>query len=132
MKTNERLKPTRLRGKPWPLLCWAVVLSASFAIAHLLGLRQYTSVLSGTASFAPVWQVAGLVYIGLYVLFVVGVPILLLAASLQKAVDTASAWRAGKAGDAPAPPAVPAVAHAEPAEPAEPAAPAEPQAPPHK
>ncbi|MBT7165291.1 MAG: hypothetical protein HN904_21105 [Victivallales bacterium] len=62
----------------------AVVLSVLFLIAHLLGLRQYTSVLSGTASFGSLQRLGGVVYLALYSLFVVCVPVLVIAAGLAR------------------------------------------------
>ena len=77
----------------WPhsrasrLLCSAAALSVPFLIVHLLGFRQYTSVLSGTASFGTLRSAAGLAYLAAYFLFVVCAPILAIAAGLARAVD---------------------------------------------
>jgi hypothetical protein len=61
-----------------------------FAIAHLAGLREHTTFLSGTlADPAMRWEVAaflGTAYLLLYFAFVLLVPILLLAAAASAAV----------------------------------------------
>lgn len=72
----------------------AAALCAAFLVAHLLGLRQYTSVLSGTAAFGFPQLLRGVVYITFYVLFVVWVPVLLIAAALARVVET---WRQRRA-----------------------------------
>ena len=66
----------------------AVVLSVLFLIAHLLGLRQYTSVLSGTASCGSLRRLGGIMYLTFYFLFVVCVPVLVIAAGLARALET--------------------------------------------
>jgi hypothetical protein len=65
----------------------AAVLCALFLVVHLLGFRRYTSFLSGTATLDYLPLLGGAVYILLYILFVVGVPVLLIAAALAKALE---------------------------------------------
>ena len=67
-----------------PLLMRAAILTLTFLILHLLGLRQYTSVLSGTATFSVVKQALGATYGVIYALFITLTPILLIAAALAK------------------------------------------------
>ena len=62
----------------------AVLICVVFALAHLSGLREFTSVLNGTTgSVAMDWQTAaalGVTYILLYLAFVLLVPTMILAA----------------------------------------------------
>ena len=71
---------------PKDFLKRALVISIAFLIAHLAGLREYTSFLNGTmASVELGWKMCaflGLGYLALYFAFVLVVPILILAASL--------------------------------------------------
>ena len=64
----------------------AVVLAVIFAVADLAGLRQYTSILNGTAGSLEISRglaaFLGLSYVFAYLGFVLLVPILLLAAGL--------------------------------------------------
>jgi len=64
----------------------ALALGALFLVAHLAGLREYTTFLSGTAANPEAglrWSsFLGMVYIVLYLGFVVAAPILILAAGL--------------------------------------------------
>ena len=66
------------------LLQRALGLSGLFLLAHLAGLREFTSVLNGTVgSVAAGWKLSSflaLVYILLYLAFVILVPVLVLAA----------------------------------------------------
>lgn len=75
-------------GSPRYLLEWAAMLAILFVIVQLAGLREFTSVLNGTIGSTNLsWQTAsffGAVYIFAYLAFVLGVPILLLAAVLLK------------------------------------------------
>jgi len=77
---------------PKDFLLRAAVITAFFLIAHLAGLREYTSFLSGTVASPDMgWQQAaffGLVYLILYFAFVLLVPILLLAALVQGAIKS--------------------------------------------
>jgi len=62
----------------------AMAISALFLAAHLAGLREFTSVLNGTAGSLAVEVKLGtflaLIYILLYLAFVILVPVLVLAA----------------------------------------------------
>jgi amino acid permease len=69
----------------------AAVFSALFCVIHLLGFRQYTSILSGTASFSFIKNACGVIYLVLYIAVVVYVPILVIAAGLTKLMETAVA-----------------------------------------
>jgi hypothetical protein len=64
----------------------AIIISCFFALAHLFGLKEFTSVLNGTAgSVALGWTasaILGLTYVFLYVAFILFVPIFLLAAGM--------------------------------------------------
>ncbi len=62
----------------------AVLWCAAFGVAHLLGFRAYTSVLSGTSSQGIVQHTLGAAYIVLYVGLVCLVPVLLIGAALLK------------------------------------------------
>ena len=75
------------RSRPRRFLISALIVSLCFGATHLLGWREYTSVLSGTASFGTLPRLAGAIYAVFYTLFVVYVPILLIAAILAKAWD---------------------------------------------
>jgi len=67
----------------------AIMIAAAFGLAHLLGLREFTSLLNGTTGSTNMsWQLAiflGLIYIVLYFALVILAPILLIAAGLLKA-----------------------------------------------
>ena len=67
----------------------ALLIGVAFALAHLMGLREFTSVLNGTTGSVDMsWQAAafrGLIYIFLYLAFISLVPALLLAAVLVAA-----------------------------------------------
>jgi len=71
------------------LLQRAAVICGLFLIAHLAGLREFTSVLNGTMGSTAVGVTLGTflaaVYILLYLAFVVLVPVLILAAMLLAA-----------------------------------------------
>ncbi len=73
---------------PKDLLLRAAAIAVFFLIAHLTGLREDTSFLSGTVSAPDLgWRqtaFGGLIYLILYFAFVLLAPILLLAALLQK------------------------------------------------
>ncbi len=64
----------------------ACALSVMFLLAHLAGLREFTSVLNGTiGSVAAGWNLSAflaIIYIVLYLAFVILVPILVLAAMI--------------------------------------------------
>jgi hypothetical protein len=61
------------------LIAYAILISIFFLVVHLLGFREYTSILSGTGSFNTWKQYYGTLYIILYNCFVLIVPILLIA-----------------------------------------------------
>ncbi|MCW5211820.1 hypothetical protein VU04_02795 [Desulfobulbus sp. TB] len=63
---------------------YAILFILLFAGAHLLGFREYTGILSGTASLDQYHQYYGVLYILLYVNFVVIVPVLLIASVLTE------------------------------------------------
>jgi hypothetical protein len=65
----------------------AILWSLAFGVIHLLGLRAYTSMLSGTGSVAILERLAGAAYLLLYAGVVFLVPVLLIAAGLLKAVE---------------------------------------------
>ena len=71
---------------PKDLLQRAGAISALFLVAHLAGLREFTSVLNGTiGSVAAGWKLSGflaLIYILLYLAFVILVPVLVLTAMI--------------------------------------------------
>lgn len=88
----------------WPFLRRAALLSLVFLMVHLLGFRQYTCVLSGTASFGVLQQLGGALYLVFYGLFVILVPILLLAAGLARLLDAFTDRRpCGASADSPEP-----------------------------
>ena len=76
---------------PKGLLLRAAGLTALFLIVHTAGLREYTMVLSGTSPTGirmDAWGgFLGVAYVGLYFGFVLGVPVLLLAAALFMAIQ---------------------------------------------
>jgi membrane protein implicated in regulation of membrane protease activity len=71
---------------PKDLLQRAGAISVLFLVAHLAGLREFTSVLNGTiGSVAAGWKLSGflaLIYILLYLAFVILVPVLVLTAMI--------------------------------------------------
>ena len=68
------------------LLQRALGVSVLFLLAHLAGLREFTSVLNGTVgSVAAGWKLSGflaLIYLLLYLASVILVPVLVLAATI--------------------------------------------------
>ncbi len=92
---SQRTRARRSFASPGYLLEWAVMLSVLFIIAHLFGLREYTSVLNGTIGSTNLsWQTAsflGAAYVFVYLGFVVVVPILILAAGILKLYQKAVA-----------------------------------------
>ena len=68
------------------LLQRAGAISVLFLVAHLAGLREFTSVLNGTiGSVAAGWKLSSflaLIYILLYLAFVILVPVLVLTAMI--------------------------------------------------
>ena len=78
----------------WGFLKRAVLYSLAFGLAHLLGFRAYTSLLSGTASFGVLQCMFGTVYLVLYLGFVLLAPVLLIASGLLTAIAlTSGHWR---------------------------------------
>lgn len=71
---------------PTAFLVRAVVITAFFCLSELLGLREYTTFLSGTTANVNLsWQTAaalGLIHLLLYVGFVGLVPVFVIAAGL--------------------------------------------------
>jgi hypothetical protein len=71
---------------PAGFLLRAVIITVLFCTSELLGLREYTTFLSGTSGNINLsWQMAsllGLIHLLLYVAFVLLVPILLITAGL--------------------------------------------------
>jgi hypothetical protein len=71
---------------PSGLLFRAAAIAAAFLICHALGLRQYTTIASGTAPVAfggqSVGAALGILYIASYFGFVLLAPVLVLAAGL--------------------------------------------------
>ena len=69
---------------PKDLVKRALLIGVAFAVAHIMGLREFTSVLNGTTGSVEMsWQAAafrGLLYIFLYLALVLLVPTFLLAA----------------------------------------------------
>jgi len=95
-KQEEKKKPpgrlSRLAGlafSPRGLLLRAAIISFVYLAARLAGLREYTTIISGTSPTGDVtdWWSAGLgvVYVTLYLGFVLLVPVLLIAAALLTA-----------------------------------------------
>lgn len=74
--------PARFIGQRFT--AYAILFILLFAGAHLLGFREYTGILSGTASLDQYHQYYGVLYILLYVNFAVTVPILLIAGVLTE------------------------------------------------
>lgn len=72
----------------------AVLWCVAFGAVHLLGLRAYTSLLSGTSSYGMVQQVLGVTYIVLYAGLVFLVPVLVIAAVLVECAVLAIDFRA--------------------------------------
>jgi hypothetical protein len=60
----------------------ALILGALYGAAHLAGLREDTTILSGTAPPGGGSAALGLVYVALHFAFVIGAPILVLAAAI--------------------------------------------------
>jgi len=90
MRALSLLVPTRCIT-PRGLALRAVEFAAPFLIAHLLGLRRFTSVLCGTMDTGelagPFSALAGLVYVLLYLGATVVAPILAIGAGLLWSVQ---------------------------------------------
>jgi hypothetical protein len=74
---------------PAAFLARAIIIAVLFGISELLGLREYTTFLSGTsASLNLSWQTGatlGLIHLLLYVAFILLAPVLLITAGLLTA-----------------------------------------------
>ena len=94
---RQKSRPQGCVPSPGYLLEWAAMLTVLFIVAHLVGLREFTSVLNGTIGSTNLsWQTAsflGVVYIFLYLGFVILAPILVLAAAMLKLWQKAMARR---------------------------------------
>jgi hypothetical protein len=66
---------------PRSFVVLAIAIAVLFGVAHAVGLREHTSILSGT-SLAVESAAAGVIYTLLYFAFVLGAPILILAAAI--------------------------------------------------
>jgi len=81
-------KPQGPFPSPGYFLEWAAFLTVLFIIVNLAGLREYTSVLNGTIGSTNLsWQTAaflGAAYVIVYLAFILGAPILVLAAGILK------------------------------------------------
>lgn len=88
-------EPARARRSLWSppgFIVIALTLAALFALAHLGGLRDTTSILSGTNA-TPSNAVLGLIYTVLYFATVLGAPILILAAGIFYGLERVLAVR---------------------------------------
>lgn len=76
---------------PAGFLAAAVSISALYALAHLAGLRAYTTILSGSAppggGDPGAATVLGLAYVALHFACVIGAPILVLAAGVLRGLE---------------------------------------------
>ncbi len=94
---SRRRKLTGPLPSPGYFLEWAGFLTILFIIVNLAGMRQYTSVMNGTIGSTTLsWQTAaflGAAYVFVYLAFVLGAPILVLAALILKL------WRRFQKGD---------------------------------
>ena len=84
------------------LLLRSAVILLGFAVAHLAGLREYTSIVNGTMGSVTVgWHLSvflGLIYLVLYFATVVLVPIIWIAALLLKVQETLGRHRTTRTG----------------------------------
>lgn len=85
---SRRPKSTGPLPSPGYFLEWAGFLTVLFVIVNLMGMRGFTSVLNGTIGSTTLsWQTAaflGAVYVFVYLAFVLGAPMLVLAALILK------------------------------------------------
>ncbi len=93
MKDSASSQPAGATAKgcsPQWLVVAALVIAAAFAAAHVLGLRDNISILSGTVPATlgsrQLWALLGLVYLVLYASAVLIVPTLVTAAGMLAAV----------------------------------------------
>ena len=79
------------------LVEWAVLLTVMFLIAHVAGLREFTSILNGTIGSTNMdWQTAswlGIGYVLIYLAVVLVVPTLLLAALILRLYQKVAATK---------------------------------------
>jgi hypothetical protein len=84
------------------LIC-AATLALAFAVCHVAGLREYTSILCGqapTGSYADWWAIhLGMAYVVFYFAFVLVVPILVLAAGILAFLQRAIAMVTAREGE---------------------------------
>lgn len=99
-----------LRGpafSPHGLLTRAVIITLAYLVAHCAGLREYTTIISGTSPTGVPNQafpaLLGILYVLLYMGFVVVVPILIIAALFFAGWAGLTASPAGPDAAAPAP-----------------------------
>lgn len=100
-------QPSNLRNwfkaelfSPKGFLIRAVLISVAYAVCHAAGLREYTTFLSGTTDGGNLNQtiVLGVTYMAVYFAFVLGVPILLIAAGVMWGVERWVASPTARAG----------------------------------
>jgi len=82
---NKNKKRSPFSGRR--IFMYAFWLAALFCIIHAAGCRQYTNILSGTASYGPLKVYLGMLYILLYLCFIILVPIFLLAFTVLKVLS---------------------------------------------
>jgi hypothetical protein len=85
---SRRAKSKGPLPSPGYFLEWAAFLTVLYVMASLAGMREYTSVLNGTIGSTTLsWQTAaflGAAYVFVYLAFILGAPILVLAALILK------------------------------------------------
>jgi hypothetical protein len=85
---SRRSKSTGPLPSPGYFLEWAAFLMVLYIIVNLAGMREFTSVLNGTIGSTTLsWQTAaflGAAYVFVYLAFILGAPILVLAALILK------------------------------------------------
>jgi hypothetical protein len=93
---SRRAKSKGPLPSPGYFLEWAAFLTVLYVMASLAGMREYTSVLNGTIGSTTLsWQTAaflGAAYVFVYLAFILGAPILVLAALMLKL------WQRAKKG----------------------------------
>jgi len=82
---------------PTAFVVRAIIIALLFCMSELLGLKEYTTFLSGTsANLTMTWQTAatlGLIHLLLYVAFILLVPVYLIAAACLSAGTSGLAGR---------------------------------------
>src|SRR5688500_18012604 len=77
---------------PWGFLSWAILATLFYVACHLVGLREHTTFISGTsaseANGVASSAVFGMIYLVSYFGFVLGLPILTLAAGIFAGLST--------------------------------------------